>query len=150
MAFWLNIAFNTCPFNSCGLSKIQHGQLIIFISKRGMKLIIHSQTYGSAIEVWEQLSNFIQLYWACDYLLGLSLIHASKRGLWCGKNRVRTQPFHNKWINSLWCYMVLLFLVNIGWGKWLVAITSTNVDLWLLRSTPVLFYRKFSRYADKN
>ena len=38
---------------------------------------------GSTVEVWEWISNFISLYWACDYLsvLVLKLIHVSKRGL---------------------------------------------------------------------
>ena len=40
---------------------------------------------GGTIEVWEWRSNFIPLYWACDYLslLGLKLNNVSKGGHTC-------------------------------------------------------------------
>ena len=44
----------------------------------------YNLNYGENVKVWKWLSDFI-LYWACNYLsmLGLKLIHVSKRGHWC-------------------------------------------------------------------
>ena len=43
---------------------------------------LHPNFKGETVEVWEWISNFISLYNGCNYLsmLGLKLIHVSKRG----------------------------------------------------------------------
>ena len=56
-----------------------------------MKLLIHSQT--ATVEVWEWLSNFTPtLYNECHYLymLGLKVIHVSKRDHWCLNHHTST------------------------------------------------------------
>ena len=51
---------------------------------------------GATVEVYEWISNFITLHWACDYLsmLGLKLMHISKRGHW---NQMGAAATYGSW-----------------------------------------------------
>ena len=58
----------------------------------GMKLLNHFQNFnGCTVEVWELVSNCIaHFYNGCNYvfMLGLKLIHVSKKGYWYLNTRI--------------------------------------------------------------
>ena len=83
---------------------------------------------GATVEVWEWISNFISLYWECDFLSTLGLINVNKNGslvlksfvqsantvqITNAENASNTITQHNK--SKIWCILFALCRTVFRW-----------------------------------